>query len=68
MKTLIFLNYILPNISGNFELGNLKVVTTFGQGSAKHYSIQNLVSKSYHSLMKIVEENTPNEEKFENNF
>ncbi len=67
MRTLVLLNYIMPDLS-NCKLGRLKVVSTFDTGSGKTFSIQNLIGKYYHPLMQLVESNTPNEGKFENNF
>ena len=57
----------MPDLS-NCKLGRLKVVSTFDTGSGKTFSIQNLIGKYYHPLMQLVESNTPNEGKFENNF
>ena len=68
MKTLILLNYIIPQIEGDFKLGNLKVVSTFDYGKSQTFNIQNTVSEFYNPLMKIVETNTAGLGQFENNF
>ena len=69
IKTMVILNYIIPNISeSSYKLGNIKVITSFNKGKSKTYNIQNLLLRYYSPLIKIVNINTPNEEQLENNF
>lgn len=68
IKTMTILNHLIPSITGNFKLGNIKIITTFGSARQKVYSIQHLMQKYYSPLMKIVYQNTKSEGEIKNNF
>jgi len=68
MKVAILMNYILPNLTSNSKLGELKVLTTYSGGSSRPFTFRTLVKNFYNPLMQVVQDNTPAEGAFENNF
>lgn len=68
MKVAILMNYILPNLTSNSKLGELKILTTYSGGSSRPFTFRTLIKNNYNPLMQAVQDNTPSEGIFENNF
>lgn len=68
LRAMVILNEILPSMQGvDIKLGELKVITTYGQGSMEAYTLEKLNKELYQESIQIVKKHNP-QFKFKNNF
>lgn len=67
IRTLNILNEILPQLDGNFKLGNIQVISTYGRGQGMYSTASDLITKYYSPILEVVNKYN-NEVKLNNNF
>lgn len=54
IRTLNILNEILPQLDGNFKLGNIQVISTYGRGQGMYSTASDLITKYYSPILEVV--------------
>lgn len=67
IRTLNILNEILPSLDGNFKLGNIQIISTYGRGQGMYSTASDLITKYYSPILEVVNKYN-NEIKLNNNF